>query len=303
VLACWLAMLVACARTGGEDVPDELHDSAPLPSATIPAVPLRLPSAMRDREWISIERTACYGACPQFTLTATAAGSVEWLGVKDVHLLGAAYRVVDTAALAEVYEGFATLDWLEIPAWSSNHLDRECSTDAPTTIVTLGRGRIARTLHDYHGCRGEELARMRSLETRLVELLAAPSWIEPGSDSAPSGADPCRAMAFRPLFVPRPGEPWTSFTDAALTTASHSLHRPGGGAKVRVVAVDNGDDELARAVDALKIDLSRHLFALGDMEARVVEPAPNRPAPGEIRMLVTPAGCSAGEVEDGDDHW
>lgn len=302
VFPWWLAMLVACARTGGDDASEELHAAAPLPATTTPAVPLRLPPAMRDREWISIERTACYGACPQFTITATAAGSVEWLGVKDVHMLGVDYRVVDPAALIEIYAELASLDWLAIPQWSSRDDDDECSTDQPSTIVTLGRGNIARALYHYHGCGGEELTRMRLLEERLLELLAAPNWIEPGSGPTPPSDDPCRVMAFRPLFTPRPRAQWASFTNVALSTASRSIHEPRNATKIHVVAIDDGDAELAGAVATLGHAVERRLHGIDDVVAYVVEPAPNRPPPGETRMLVTPAGCTQGELP-GADGW
>lgn len=295
-------MLVACTGSGeGDASGDDASASAPLPSTMTPPVPLRLPPAMRDREWISIERTACYGACPQFTITATAAGSVEWLGTKHVQRLGVDYRVVDAKALAEIYEGFAGLDWLEIPQWGQSD-DDECSTDAPTTLVKLGRGHISRTLNDYHGCGGEALVRMRSLEKRLLELLAAPTWIEPGSDPTAPSMDPCRTMAFQPLFTARAGAPWTSFTDVALSTVSKSIHQPGDGAKVFLVAIDDGDTERASAVIELGVAVGRRLHSFEDIEARVVEPAPNRPPPGEVRMLVAPIGCPSPEV-GGSNGW
>jgi hypothetical protein len=301
-LTYWLAMLVACTGTGSGDASDEHDAAAPLPSTTTPPVPLRLPPAMRDREWISIERTGCYGWCPTFTLTASAAGGVEWLGVEHVQLLGTAYRVVDAKALAEIYAEFARLDWLEIPQRGSGYDEDECRSHAPTTRVTLGRGRVARTLSDYHGCGGEELVRMRSLETRLVELLAAPNWIEPGSDPTAPSIDRCRTMAFRPLFTPYPGAPSTSFSELALSTASRSIHQRSSNTMVHVVAVDDGDAELASSVTALALAVSNHIDGFAAIEARVVAPAPNRPAPGEIRMLVAPDGCPQTEVE-GRDGW
>lgn len=94
----------------------------------------------------------------------------------------------------------------------------------------------------------------------------------------------------------------TSFTNAALSTVSRSLHQRGGGTKVHVVAVDNGDAELASSVSTMSHDVERRLHGLDDVDALIVEPSPNRPPPGEIRMLVTPVGCPEREVQ-GADGW
>lgn len=273
-----------CSDPGGTTSP---------PAAIAPR--LRLPPAMREREWISIERTGCYGACPQFTLTAAWTGSVEWIGKQDVDRLGPAYRVADAAELARIYEAFAGLDWLAIPQQAPGREDG-CSTDAPTTTVTLGRGLIGRTLHDYHGCSSEAHTTMRALEERLIALLAAPGWIEGVNDERPPAAPPCRTAALRPLFIERATAPWTSFTDAALLHAWKSKPE-----SMRIVGIDNGDANLAVRVDALGVSVRRRLHAYKSIDGEVVAAPPGGPAPGEIRLLLTPTGCPTDALELVDD--
>lgn len=283
-------MLVGCARAEDDGAPpSELEASTHAPTASTDA-PLPLPRTMGERDWISIERRGCYEMCAQYTLTVTSTGNVEWIGKQEVHRLGPAYRRVDSAAVAQIYSAFAELDWLEIPQ-SGGGTDEDCSTDASTTIVSLGRGAVARTLHDYHGCDGEARTRMRALSQQLVDLLAAPGWIK-RVDHPILGPDrTCRVAAFRPVFTRRGLVPWTTFTDAAISVFSHSLHQGGTTADVRVIGVDNGDAMLTTRIDALRISLQQRTYAYNNIEAHLIPPTPTGPAPGEVRVLVTAEGC------------
>lgn len=281
-----VALVAACTRSAPADAaPAVTEPSAP----EILETPLHLPPSMRDHAWISIERTACYGACPQFTMTATSSGAVEWIGRQDVHRLGPAYRVVDAAAVAELYAAYADLDWLEIPQ-RSHGTEEGCATDAPSTIVTLGRGVVSRTLHDYHGCRSEARTQMRALDKRLVELLAAPDWIE--GDPALRPDPTCRAAVFRPLFTARSSAPWSTFTDEAVSAFSSAVHQSHGEtADLRIVAFASGDPAFVESIDRLEVNLQRHMHAYESIAAKVVEPASTGPGAGEIRVVVTPKGC------------
>jgi hypothetical protein len=128
--------LASCARNGAESKPADRSSQ----SATSAPV-------------ITLERTACFGSCPVYTISVTASGDVQYEGRAHVRKMGAATG--------------------RVPQELVDALLSELNRGGYITSVTLG-GRTKRIAHDY-GCGGAPGA-LVVLEHRIDEALSSDQW-------------------------------------------------------------------------------------------------------------------------------
>jgi uncharacterized protein DUF6438 len=155
-----LLYLASCARNQAASPPaDRSSESA----ATAPA--------------ITLERTACFGSCPVYTISVSRSGQVQYEGRAHVRRVGAATGTVPRervdALLSELERGgyFTFAERYTSPEPACGRY----ATDSPTalTSVTLA-GRTKRITHDY-GCGGAPGA-LVVLERRIDEVLNSGQW-------------------------------------------------------------------------------------------------------------------------------
>jgi len=157
-----MSCLVACASRKPAAPPAE--DSVQVNVAAPPA--------------ITLERTACFGSCPVYTISVTPSGQVSFEGRAHVRQLGTATGQIPQkqveALLVELdragYFTFASRYAMSEPACG------RYVTDLPSAIssATLG-GRTKRIEHD-HGCGGPPGA-LAVLEKRIDEVLGSSEWV------------------------------------------------------------------------------------------------------------------------------
>jgi hypothetical protein len=129
------------------------------------------------RPAITLERTACFGGCPIYTLSVSPSGQVAYEGKAHVRRLGPATAQIPKhrvdALLTELdkagYFGFASR------YTSGEPVCGRYATDSPSAIssVTLN-GRTKRIEHDY-GC-GAAPGALVVLERRIDEVLGSSQW-------------------------------------------------------------------------------------------------------------------------------
>jgi hypothetical protein len=155
-----LLYLASCARNQAASPPaDRSSESA----ATAPA--------------ITLERTACFGSCPVYTISVSSSGEVQYEGRAHVRKVGPATAKIPAvrvdALLSELDRGgyFTFADRYTSPELACGRY----ATDSPTAItsVTLA-GRTKRITHDY-GCGGAPGA-LVVLERRIDEVLNSGQW-------------------------------------------------------------------------------------------------------------------------------
>jgi hypothetical protein len=155
-----LLYVVSCARNEPAATPAE-----------------RSPSSASSAPAITLERTACFGSCPVYTISVSPSGEVLYEGQAHVRKVGTATSKMPKervdALLSELERGgyFTFSERYTSP-------ERACgryATDSPTTItsVTL-RGRTKRITHDY-GC-GAAPGALTVLERRIDEELNSGQW-------------------------------------------------------------------------------------------------------------------------------
>ena len=158
--AAMLLGLASCARNEAESKPADQS------SQSVTSAPV-----------ITLERTACFGSCPVYTISVSPSGEVQYEGRAHVRQLGAATGKVPRERLDSL---LSELDRGGYFTFAERYTSAEpaCGryvTDSPTimTSVTL-RGRTKRITHDY-GCGGAPGA-LVVLEHRIDEALNSGQW-------------------------------------------------------------------------------------------------------------------------------
>jgi hypothetical protein len=161
VTAGLLVSLVSCARRGA--VSSSAEGTSESVASVLPAV--------------TLERTACFGSCPVYTISVSREGEVRYEGKAHVRRAGAATgriprKQVD-ALLAELdragYFNFADEYTPSRPACG------RAATDLPTVITSAALpGRSKRVTH-YYGCSSVPGA-LTVLEQRIDAVLGSAQW-------------------------------------------------------------------------------------------------------------------------------
>ncbi len=141
------------------------------------------PADMADRsanttaDAVGLERTACFGQCPVYRISVTAAGAVTYEGRANVRQIGSAQAEISpdsVVSLLREMEQAGYFTFSDRYAVSEPNC-RRYTTDSPSAISSATfRGRTKRIEHDY-GCGGVPGA-LTVLEQRIDEVLASERW-------------------------------------------------------------------------------------------------------------------------------
>jgi hypothetical protein len=118
---------------------------------------------------IELERTACLGTCPGYSVTIFSDGRIRYEGKYFVKVIGVRMKVVPASKfnrlVAKVHEiGFFGLE----AAY------RGTVTDLPTTFVTVTRGGVRKKVEDYMGApKG-----LRELEQLIERVAQVSRWVD-----------------------------------------------------------------------------------------------------------------------------
>jgi len=124
---------------------------------------------------ITLERTACFGTCPIYTVTLHGDGRVDWNGEKFVAKIGPASKRIDADAVAALLQEIERAGFWQWP-------DRwECAaiaTDSPSAYITVKTATRTRRIEHYHGntCVPEAVS---ELEQRIDDVAGTAEWVGP----------------------------------------------------------------------------------------------------------------------------
>ncbi|KPL16777.1 MAG: hypothetical protein AMS26_03445 [Bacteroides sp. SM23_62] len=111
---------------------------------------------------IELQRTACYGFCPVYTVKIDKNGKGLFEGVENVEKIGRFSFSLKKDELAELENTFLRIDFYQL----RNIYDGLVS-DLPTTYITYIRDGRRKKIMDYYGAP----ATLRSLENRIETLV------------------------------------------------------------------------------------------------------------------------------------
>jgi hypothetical protein len=126
---------------------------------------------------ITLERTACFGSCPVYTVSIDARGAVTYDGTKDVRVSGRQTDRIPAARAAALLEAAERLRFFELRDQYRTVRNADGTethvTDLPTTFVTIvARGRTKR-VEDYYGAPDG----LRELERLIDDTANTKRWI------------------------------------------------------------------------------------------------------------------------------
>jgi acetamidase/formamidase len=130
---------------------------------------------------ITLERTACFGTCPIYTLTIKSDGSVTFNGKRFTKTTGAANGKITQADFRALVSEFEKINYFSLPdAYAPG--TKECPrmvTDMPSANTSIRLSGRAKSVAHYYGCGTEgALPKLTALETKIDEVAGAQKWIK-----------------------------------------------------------------------------------------------------------------------------
>ncbi|MFZ2869809.1 DUF6438 domain-containing protein, partial [Zavarzinia sp.] len=144
-----------------------------------PAADRPFPKAAAAETEISIEHTACFGACPIYTVTIGGDGRVTYDGGFNVAFAGRVEERVDPVAVAALIEQFRAAQFFGLE-------DRYAAgvTDLPSTVLRLRLGKTEKTVVDYAGLYDGMPPSVIELERAVETLARSARWVSGGAEIA-----------------------------------------------------------------------------------------------------------------------
>lgn len=152
-------------------IEDVAEEEAPRMRVALPSVPL-------EKVHIRLERTACFGSCPIYSVDVYGDGRVVYKGEEYVDVTGEhAYRIPQQRVAALV-ESLRAKD-----IWSLRKRYRALITDQPSYLLTLDFGDRSQQLTDYAGRMVGMPKSVSDFEDEIDEVSGATGWIHLGSQA------------------------------------------------------------------------------------------------------------------------
>jgi hypothetical protein len=124
--------------------------------------------AIPDDFVVALERTACFGACPVYSVRIDAKGNVTYDGTRFVRVVG---RQTERIAVSRVVALVERVDRIRFFELEDKY--RQLITDLPTTFVTVTRGGRTKRIEDYFGAPES----LKKLERAIDETARVAGWI------------------------------------------------------------------------------------------------------------------------------
>ncbi len=139
---------------------------------TLAAIMVAAASAAETDEPIEVtlERTACFGWCPDYTVTISGEGTIAYEGRRYVGVTGKRTAHVEPAVVRALVREFEAVDFFSL---RDAYRDGDV-TDMPSTFVSLRLGKRFKRIEDYVS--GPKA--LRDLEDRIDEVAGTRRWVE-----------------------------------------------------------------------------------------------------------------------------
>jgi hypothetical protein len=139
-----------------------------------------------DISSIKLERTACFGTCPVYSVTIFRDGRARYNGIEFVKEKGVRTKTISTGEFKRLAAKVDEIGFFKLkPAYRAN------ITDLPTTIVTVIRGTESKRVEDYFGAP----KRLHGLEELIENVANISRWVK--LDDKAAGEELDRAIRQR----------------------------------------------------------------------------------------------------------
>lgn len=96
---------------------------------------------------ITIERTACYGMCPTYTLKIYGDGKAVWEGFKNVKVEAKDSAVISQNDIVKLVDAFDANNFFSL----NDRYHSDMVTDLPSTTVTIFKNGQRKSVYSYFG--------------------------------------------------------------------------------------------------------------------------------------------------------
>ena len=126
-----------------------------------------------DEVVITLERTVCFGACPEYKLTICGSGTVEYEGIRFVKIEGTRTIAISKDKIRQLVSEFNRIDYFSL----DDSYEEFMATDMPSAITSLTVDGKTKTVRHYHGdfSAPKELA---ELDDKIDEIVNSNQWIK-----------------------------------------------------------------------------------------------------------------------------
>ncbi len=130
---------------------------------------------------ITLERTVCFGECPDYKLTITADGAAVFEGRHAVKQDGATIKsVISQEKLKQLIAEFDRVKFFsfEDDYTGDSRVCDEVVTDCPSAITSIRIIGKSKTVKHYHGCLGPKVPKeLAELENKIDEIVNTAQWL------------------------------------------------------------------------------------------------------------------------------
>jgi Domain of unknown function (DUF6438) len=130
---------------------------------------------------ITLERTGCFGFCPNYKLTITADGAVVFEGGRFVKQEGATIKsAISREGLKQLIAEFDRVKFfsLEDEYMDNPRVCAEYRTDHPSAFTSIRIDGKSKTVRHYHGCSGPKVPKeITELENKIDETVNTAQWL------------------------------------------------------------------------------------------------------------------------------
>ena len=130
-------------------------------------------SGEQDEVVITLERTACFGFCPVYTLTVQGDGTVVYEGKDFVRVKGRAEITITKEKVEQLVSEFKEVDYFSL----NDKYNERTITDAPSVITSITIDGKTKTIEHYHGDFNAP-EQLTELENRIDEIINSKQWIK-----------------------------------------------------------------------------------------------------------------------------
>lgn len=120
---------------------------------------------------ITLERTACYGPCPSYTITIHRDGTVAYHGRSSVKVGGRRTRKIPVEQFQKLAREVERIGFFSFKAEYTHKENpdgsREYVTDRPFALTTVRAGKLRKRVENYYGG-PDSLARLENLIDKVT---------------------------------------------------------------------------------------------------------------------------------------
>jgi hypothetical protein len=122
---------------------------------------------------IVLERTPCFGFCPDYTVTISGDGGVLYEGRRFVNVRGEQHAQIPAADVQALLARFDAIGFDNLRNEYRAHV-----TDLPTTTVTLTRNGRTKSVLDYGGTGAGMPESVRALQAEIDRVAGTARWVQ-----------------------------------------------------------------------------------------------------------------------------